>query len=263
MWSVIALDLEATLVDNVIDQTPRPGLYDFLEQVMRHFSFIVLYTAVREEVARGTLNHLHEQGLLPPGFPEPRDMPIVRWSGHSEYKDLKFVRDLFDDPPPVENIWIIDDDPEWVHPDQLAQLIPIRPFEPTRHVEEDGFKEVLEHVSKHHAKPTVTPPPFTQEGVDQLIKDADEYPPIPVLKATRGPYWKITRADSHKIAKFVCDKCLVPHGGAGEHTQHYSKFPTLGVIREQQETWERENPRSEVFVCYHINRPYGRISVPK
>lgn len=260
---MIALDLEATLIDNAVDVTPRPGLYDFLEKMTFHFSFVVIYTALREEVARGIFEQLAKDNHLPPGFPEPRDLPIVRWPSNSSYKDLKYVRDLFDDPPPIEEIWILDDDKEWVHSDQLSQLIPIKAFDPKIQAEDDGFQEVLDHVVANFTKPRVTPPPFTQEGVEQLIKDADNYPPIPVLKATRGPYWKITRADSNKIAKFVCDKCLVKHGGAGEHTQHYSKFPTLGVIRKQQEMWERDHPRSEIVVCYHINRPYGRIVVPK
>jgi hypothetical protein len=47
--SVLALDLEGTLISNAISQIPRPGLYLFLDNCSQKFDRIVIFTAISEK----------------------------------------------------------------------------------------------------------------------------------------------------------------------------------------------------------------------
>ena len=64
-YSVIALDLEGTLISNAISQFPRPGLYRFLEFCYRNFSRVVLFTSVPKNRCQPIALYFVESGNVP------------------------------------------------------------------------------------------------------------------------------------------------------------------------------------------------------
>lgn len=66
--SILALDLEGTLISNAISQIPRPGLCRFLEDVRSHFSQLMMFTTVPEERFRSIADLLVREGSAPPWF---------------------------------------------------------------------------------------------------------------------------------------------------------------------------------------------------
>lgn len=117
--SVIALDLEGTLISNAVSQFPRPGLYAFLEFCRHHFAHIYLYTAVRDEVCDTIRSTLASERLVPLWF---LGVPLVRWN-HAQ-KDLRNI-------PGVDpcDCLLVDDNRDYVVDDQLSQWIPVAKFE--------------------------------------------------------------------------------------------------------------------------------------
>lgn len=111
--TVVALDLEGTLISNAVSQIPRPGLYDFLEACDAMFSRIVVFTTVRETLFRKVARLLVEEGLAPEWF---ADVEYVDWSG--DKKDLRFIENV----EPAE-VLLVDDFERYVHPEQLAQWV--------------------------------------------------------------------------------------------------------------------------------------------
>ena len=55
---ILALDLEGTLISNAASRFPRPGLFALLEAVKGLFEEVVLFTAVRPQLAREILTNL-------------------------------------------------------------------------------------------------------------------------------------------------------------------------------------------------------------
>jgi NLI interacting factor-like phosphatase len=116
--SVLALDLEGTLISNAMSRFPQPGLLRFLEGVQAHFPRVVLFTAVSEARVRPILELLVDEGTAPLWF---RAIEIVTWTG--EVKDLRFI----DSCEPLD-ARLVDDLESYVHPEQRAQWVPIIPF---------------------------------------------------------------------------------------------------------------------------------------
>mgnify|MGYP004712337163 CR=1 FL=1 len=50
--TILAMDLEGTLISNAVSQIPRPGLYQFLEAVNSKFDRLGIYTTVPEALLR-------------------------------------------------------------------------------------------------------------------------------------------------------------------------------------------------------------------
>ncbi len=65
--TVIALDLEGTLISNASSCFVRPGLSEFLEFCRASFARVVVFTAVREPRVRFILRRLAEEGDIPCG----------------------------------------------------------------------------------------------------------------------------------------------------------------------------------------------------
>ncbi len=118
MPKMIALDLEASLVDNAISGAPRPGLQGFIEFCMDNFERIALLTTVEEPDAREVLHALADAGAIPESF---TNVEYIHWQG--EYKDLRNVKDTA-----PEDILFVDDDESWIHPLQVDQWIEIKPW---------------------------------------------------------------------------------------------------------------------------------------
>jgi predicted protein tyrosine phosphatase len=117
--TVLALDLEGTLISNAVSQFPRPGLYAFLEFCREQFERLVLYTAVRDAVGEAIVRTLVTENTVPEWF---LNVPFVSWDGH--LKDLCNVPDAR-----PRDCLLIDDNRDYVVDDQVAQWIPIAKYE--------------------------------------------------------------------------------------------------------------------------------------
>lgn len=106
--TILALDLEGTLISNAVSQIPRPGLRDFLDYVRVSFDEVVLFTTVPRDNALRIASLLAEEEHAPGWFAEAR---YVEWKGPS--KDLRFVS------PRLGQVLLLDDHNPYVHPDQL------------------------------------------------------------------------------------------------------------------------------------------------
>ena len=114
---VLALDLEATLISDAITVVSRPGLFDFLAYCHERFGRVALFTAVETPDAREVMDELLGRGDAPAALIDR--LEYVEWRG--EHKDLRFVRDA-----KPEEVWLVDDDEEWIAPDQRDRWIPIQ-----------------------------------------------------------------------------------------------------------------------------------------
>lgn len=84
--SILALDLEGTLISNAMSQIPRPGLCEFLSTCRELFPRVVIFTTVKETRFREIARLLVEENLAPRWFAE-----IVYISRQGETKDFGFI----------------------------------------------------------------------------------------------------------------------------------------------------------------------------
>src|SRR5690606_39462147 len=66
--TVIALDLEGTLISNAMSQLPCPGLYGFLEGCRSICNRVVMFTTVNEVTFREIAALLVAEGTAPSWF---------------------------------------------------------------------------------------------------------------------------------------------------------------------------------------------------
>ncbi len=118
--SVVALDLERTLIDDANSARPRPGLAEFLAFCHERFARVAIFTTVEVADAREVLDDLDAASHLPNGMLER--LEFIDWTG--EYKDLAFVPGAA-----PEEIVLVDDDAGWVRPDQRAHWVPVAPWD--------------------------------------------------------------------------------------------------------------------------------------
>lgn len=131
--TVLALDLEATLISSAVSQFPRPGLFAFLERCHELFPRLAIFTTVREPVFRAIAQTLVAEGVAPQWF---QDIEFIQWSGAT--KNLAFIPNSS-----VHEALLVDDLASYVHPSQEAQWIPVEPFEPPFSDSDTGLAEVL------------------------------------------------------------------------------------------------------------------------
>jgi len=118
--SVLALDLERTLISDASSAEPRPGLATFLAFCHKRFERVVLFTSVEEADARSALDQLIDRGQVPAELLEP--LCYVEWTG--EYKNLEFITDAA-----PEDVLLVGDDAGWVQPGQRDRWIAIAPWD--------------------------------------------------------------------------------------------------------------------------------------
>lgn len=116
--SVLALDLEGTLISNAISQIPRPGLLSFLISCGALFPRIVMYTTVREARFRAIARLLVSEGVAPDWFAE---LEVVDWTGQT--KDLALISGTA-----LEDCLLLDDFEGYVHPGQRKQWVRVACF---------------------------------------------------------------------------------------------------------------------------------------
>ena len=117
-FSVLALDLEGTLISNAISQIPRPGLSNFLISCRALFPRIVLYTTVSEVRFRAIARLLVSEGAAPDWFAE---LEVVYWIGKT--KDLALISGAA-----LEDCLLVDDFEGYVHPGQRKQWVGVACF---------------------------------------------------------------------------------------------------------------------------------------
>ncbi len=132
--TVLALDLEGTLISNAMSQIPRPGLYEFLESCAELFPRLVMFTTVKEDKFRQIARLLVDEGMAPAWF---ADMEYVNWEG--ETKNLESVPNAV-----VSDIILVDDFEIYVHPGQEAQWMQIAYFDYPYSDEDRGLLAMLE-----------------------------------------------------------------------------------------------------------------------
>lgn len=130
--TILALDLEGTLISNAISQIPRPGLYQFLEEARSCFDQLVMFTTVPEERLRAIAALLVAEGSAPAWFTSLR---YVEWSGKT--KDLRFVS------PDCGGALLLDDHGAYVHPGQEDMWVEIPLFGSPYPSNDDGLALAL------------------------------------------------------------------------------------------------------------------------
>ncbi|MBD9475204.1 hypothetical protein IB268_19965 [Achromobacter sp. ACM01] len=116
--TVLAIDLEGTLISNAVSQIARPGLLEFLEQCSELFPRVVMFTTVDETRFRAIADLLIQEGVAPPWFAR---LEYVPWRGAT--KDLALIPDAV-----VTDCLLVDDVKSYVHPGQHAQWVRIESF---------------------------------------------------------------------------------------------------------------------------------------
>ena len=134
--TILALDLEGTLISNAMSQIPRPGLHRFLEDVRSQFEELVLFTTVPEALARRIAGLLAREGSVPAWFVELR---YIHWSGRT--KDLSYVS------PRVGEALLLDDHGPYVHDGQERLWVEIPMFGSPYSPDDDGLQNAAERLT--------------------------------------------------------------------------------------------------------------------
>jgi hypothetical protein len=139
--SILALDLEGTLISNAMSQIPRPYLFEFLTRCNDLFSRIVMFTTVDETKFREIATLLVTEGFAPTWF---EGIEYVDWQGHT--KNLELVPDS-----KIEQILLVDDFEQYIHLGQETRWVQIKcfeyPYEPT----DTGLVQALKALESHLA----------------------------------------------------------------------------------------------------------------
>lgn len=130
--TVLAMDLEGTLISNAVSQIPRPGLFQFLTQVNEVFERLVVYTTVPEPTFRKLASLLVKEGWAPAWFPK---LQYTEWDGPT--KDLRRVS------PNPGSALLLDDYEAYVHPGQSDCWVQISLFGAPYHADDRGLEVVL------------------------------------------------------------------------------------------------------------------------
>lgn len=117
--TVIALDLEGTLISNAVSQFPRPGLRAFLDFCDAAFQSVYLYTAVRDELCGPIIRTMVDEQTAPAWL---LTVPFVQWDRN--IKDLANIPDAT-----IHDCLIVDDNPDYIANDQRSQWIAVSKFE--------------------------------------------------------------------------------------------------------------------------------------
>lgn len=137
-YTVLALDLEGTLISNAVSQISRPGLNEFLTRCCELFPRIVVFTTVPEPRFREVARLLVEEGQAPAWFAE---LEYVYWVGRT--KDLAFIQGA-----KVEEALLVDDFEAYVHPGQDERWVRAEHFDYPYPDTDSGLAEVLKVLEK-------------------------------------------------------------------------------------------------------------------
>lgn len=132
--TILALDLEGTLISNAVSQIARPKLFWFLDRCAELFGKIVIYTAVDEPRFRTIANLLVSEHLAPSWF---ADLEYIKWD--------KSIKNLLNVPcAGPQDVLLVDDQEAYIHPDQKDQWIKIAQFESPYDKEDGEFNKIID-----------------------------------------------------------------------------------------------------------------------
>lgn len=131
--TVLALDLEGTLISNAVSQLARPGLHEFLTRCKELVPRVVVFTTVPDHRFREIAMLLVNEGQAPAWFAE---LEYVSWSGRT--KDLAFIHGA-----EVHEVLLVDDFEAYVHPGQEQQWLRVQHFDYPYSDADTGLAEVL------------------------------------------------------------------------------------------------------------------------
>ncbi|HDS1010419.1 MULTISPECIES: NIF family HAD-type phosphatase [Stenotrophomonas] len=140
--TILALDLEGTLISNAVSQIPRPGLYQFLEVAHELFEHMVIYTTVPEAAFRRISRLLVDEGSVPGWFAE---LPYTFWGGTT--KDLRYVS------PILGAALLLDDHSDYIHPGQERYWIEVSLFGAPYDTDDVGLEVALEMLKERLVVP--------------------------------------------------------------------------------------------------------------
>lgn len=135
--TILALDLEGTLISNAVSQIPRPGLLQFLNEINAIFSELVMFTTVPEPQVRQILSLLADEGEIPDWF---KHSNCIQWAGST--KNLLHVS------PTLGKALLLDDHRAYVHPGQEEFWIEAPLFASPYSLHDDGLKVALARIRK-------------------------------------------------------------------------------------------------------------------
>ncbi|WP_329749543.1 NIF family HAD-type phosphatase [Stenotrophomonas maltophilia] len=174
--SILALDLEGTLISNAISQIPRPGLCRFLEDVRSHVSQLMMFTTVPEERFRSIADLLVREGSAPPWF---ASIEYIHWTGST--KDLRLAT------PKLGAALLLDDHRPYVHPGQEHLWVQIPLFASPYPSEDEGLAIALRLLlDRIHATGN-----FTEASLQEQLK--------PQAEATGAPRRSDACSSAQKI----------------------------------------------------------------
>lgn len=138
---IIALDFEGTLVSNMVSLFTRPRLYEFLEFCKTNFQRIVIFTFVDEPDFRKAAELLVNEKSVPEWFSL---IEYINWKD-SDYSDNKRYKDLRCIPnSEINEIYIIDDIPQFIREEQKGQYIQIEPYYGPEEIEDFEFDRIIQ-----------------------------------------------------------------------------------------------------------------------
>ncbi|WP_367351798.1 NIF family HAD-type phosphatase [Achromobacter animicus] len=189
--SLLALDLEGTLISNAISQIPRPGLSSFLISCRALFPRIVMYTTVSEARFRAIARLLVSEGEAPDWFAE---LEVVDWNGQT--KDLALIPSAA-----LEDCLLVDDFEGYVHRGQREQWVRVACFSHP-YVTSDRELENTLHELRHRINHSRIATPAGDSWHNWF--DAKRMAPDFMLQheqpadEERNPAWKTEKTDQAK-----------------------------------------------------------------
>lgn len=133
--TILAMDLEGTLISNAVSQIPRPGLYQFLESAKSLFEGLVMFTTVPEPRFRQIADLLTSEGAVPSWF---ASLPYTQWTGPT--KDLSKVS------ASIGSVWLLDDHAPYVHPGQDQYWIQVELFGSPYQADDTGLDDAIARI---------------------------------------------------------------------------------------------------------------------
>lgn len=129
---ILALDVDGTLIRNVIEPVPRPFLGVFLEALPMITERVCIYSAADPSYVERAFLHLVGKKRAPQTL---LTYPRVRWE-RAGHKRMRRASELFSGNP--ADVVLVDDLEQFIHPSERSQWEPIAPF-----VDDPGDAELL------------------------------------------------------------------------------------------------------------------------
>lgn len=135
--TILAMDLEGTLISNAVSQIPRPGLYQFLETMHGQFDQMVMFTTVPESLFRRIAALLVVERHVPAWF---EHLKYTAWSGPT--KDLRRVSAV------LGHALLLDDHAPYVHMGQQPWWVEVPLFGAPYDAADRGLEIACERIDR-------------------------------------------------------------------------------------------------------------------